>query len=538
MIRLRGFKFAGCHLIQNPGACMGLWTFYFFAKLYLYYAGMIRFDVLLNLLLLAFLVLPLPKRSPYPLFLKAIKYVLSMIFGILLLWHDTWFPSPLDTVALLKQQGLPSREYVYSFLLRFYGPKVIIILAVLFFFCFLVRRYRRIAAVGTAFLLLLPLFVSSSEAKYQSSDELDKSAASFFNAETTRFTHVKPSSGNNTDFDIIILHICSLSWDDLRDLDMEGHPFFQQFDYLFTNFNSVTTYSNPSAIRLLNANCGQSRHNDLYNPNNVRKECSLFDGLRTQGYEIHMARNHNGKYGNFDNEVKRFGQLEAVPFTPTNLAFQKYMFDDSPVYDDYPVLEQWWKARQKSGSKKVVLYYNSVSLHDGTHRVDDKNWWGKAGKELYRGSVMALFDDLTKFFNYLAASGRDIVIIFVSEHGRSIHGSAIAPPGLRDIPLPRITTVPVGIKFIKKGSRAVHTGRNIIISKPTSYFALSYLTTAFTEQSPFRSDRYSTGNFANSIPQTDFVAENQGNLIIKKGGDYYLFGKDKKWTRLSENELQ
>jgi cellulose synthase operon protein YhjU len=517
---------------------MGLWTFYFFAKLFLYFKGVVRFDVVWNLLFLGFLVLPLPRGFRSLTFLKVVKYILSAVFGVLLLWHDTWFPAPSETFSLLKQYGLPSREYIYGFLLRFYDPTAIIVLIALFFLCLLVRKYRKIAAAVTALLLLLPLFISSGEAKHLSGEELDKGVTFFFNAETTRLTYFKPVPGSSVDFDIIILHICSISWDDLRDLNMEGHPFFQQFDYLFTNFNSVTTYSNPSAIRLLNANCGQCRHDDLYNTNTVRKECSLFNGLRSRGYDIQIARNHNGNYGNFNDEIKRFGQLEATVFTPAGLAFKKYMFDDSPVYDDYDVLEQWWKARQKSGAKKVALYYNSVSLHDGTHLVAEKNWWKKVSKEQYKVFLTVLLEDLSKFEDLVASSGRNAVILFVAEHGRSIHGSAIAPPGLRDIPLPRITTVPVGIKFMAKGSRTVQAGRNIQISKPTSYFALSYLVAAFTEQSPLRSDRYFSRNFVDSIPQADFISENQGNLIIKKKGDYYLFGKDKKWTRLSESELK
>ncbi len=515
---------------------MGLWTFYFAAKIYLYYKGFIRLDIVLNILFLAFLLIPIPGQFKFSKFVTMLKYFLSVVFGVLLLWHDSWLPAPLEAVRLLQQNGLPSREYIYGFLLRFFSLKEILILVVIMSLCVLVRKYRKITAAGTVILLLLPLFISAGEAKRQSGQEVEKYLGSFYNSELTRLIHFKPPQGGNPGFDIVILHVCSLSWDDLHDLHLEGHPFFKQFDYLFTNFNSVTTYSNPSAIRLLNANCGQRRHDDLYNI--APRECSLMDSLHAQGYELDFARNHNGKYGKFDEEIKRYGQLGATPFAPTNLVARKFMFDNSPVYDDYSVLEQWWRARQKSRSKQVALYYNTVTLHDGTHWSKDTDWWNKDDKEQYRASVQSLLDDLARFYDLMASSGRDVLVVFVGEHGRSIHGSAVAPPGLRDIPLPRITLVPVGIKLFGKGYHNVQAGRDLIIAKPASYLALSYMLAAFTERSPFQADQYASRNFIDSIPQTFFVSENQDNVIVKRDSDYYLYGKDKKWIFLTENELK
>ncbi len=512
---------------------MGLWTLYFAAKIYLYFTGSIRLDVILNLLFFAFLLIPIPEQSKSVKLLTFAKVFLSVVFAILLLWHDTWFPAPLDAYHLLKQNGIPSTEYIYSFLLRFYNLKEILILVLILSFCVLVRKYRKIMTAGTVMLLIFPLFISPGAAKQK---EIEKYLGSFYNSELTRLTHFKPPQGGSPDFDIIILHICSLSWDDLQELNMAEHPFFKQFDYVFTNFNSVSTYSNPSAIRLLNANCGQRRHPDLYS--GLPQECSLMESLRAEGDTIYFARNHNGKYGNFDDEVKRYGQLNVAPFVPANLVAKKYMFDDSPVYDDYAVLEQWWSARQKLKSKTATLYYNTVTLHDGSHWIADKEWWKKDHREMYREFLSGLLDDLTKFFNLVASSGRDAVIIVIGEHGRAVRGSAMETPGLRDIPLPRVATVPVGIKFFGKAYHDAQSGRNLVISKPVSYFALSYVLAEFMEQSPFKSDRYMTRNFIDSIPITNFVSENQDNIIVKKDDRYYLFGKDKKWILLTENELK
>jgi len=515
---------------------MWFWTAYFFAKIYLYYKGILRLDVLLNLLFLVYLVISIPTRFKFFKLFTVVKFIISMILGVLLLFHDSWLPSPLGALNLAESKGMPSHEYVYHFLLGFYNPKELGILICILFLCILLRKYKKIMAAGTALLLISPLLISSGNVNHPSTEELERYLGSFYKAESTRLIHFNPSGSAKSAFDIIILHVCSLSWDDLNDVNMKGDPFFRHFDYLFTNFNSATTYSNPAVIRLLNANCGQRRHADLYNQ--LPKECSLVESLSVQGYEIQFARNHNGIYDKFDEEVKRYGHLDARPFPLTNLTATKSMFDDSPVYDDYSVLEQWLAARKKLGSKKVTLYYNTLSLHDGTHWAADKNWWVKDNLQQYRESVRDLFEDMTKFINLVARSGRDTIIILIGEHGRSVHGSPIAPPGLRDIPLPRIATVPVGIKFIGRKHSANQTGRQVIIARPTSYLALSSLLAAFTEQSPFASGRYWTHNFIDNIPQTDFVAENFGNIVLKRGSDYYLFGKDEKWIPLSENELK
>ncbi len=262
------------------------------------------------------------------------------------------------------------------------------------------------------------------------------------------------------------------------------------------------------------------------------------ESLHAQGYTIFFARNHNGKYGNFDDEVSRYGHLEVSPFIPEGLEARKFMFDNSPVYDDYPLLEQWWMARQKLGSKKAALYYNTVSLHDGSHWIADKEWWKKDHKEYYREFLTGLLDDMTKFFKFIASSEREVIVIVVGEHGRAVRGSVMETPGLRDIPLPRITMVPVGIKFFGKAYNSVQPHKGLIISKPASYFAISFMLAAFEENSPFHSNQYDSRNFIDSIPQTSFVSENEGNIIVKKDNDYYLFGKNNKWTQLTDTELK
>ncbi|MDH4164277.1 MAG: cellulose biosynthesis protein BcsG [Nitrospirota bacterium] len=515
---------------------MGIWTFYFLAKLYLHYRGYVRLDVLLNLLFLAFIVFPLPKRFGESTLALMAKQALAMIIAVLLIWRESWLPDPLHAITMLQQNGMPSREYLYQFFLRLLVPKELAVFTVIAVLSFLVRKYRRSAATGMAVLLLIPLVFVTGEHGRRSPDEVDAHVRSFFNAESMRVIRPVPPQATSRDFDILILHICSLAWDDLRELGMQDHPFFKQFDFLFTNFNTVTTYSNPAAIRLLNGNCGQRRHADLYNT--LPGDCSLMKGLGHQGYAIRFSRNHNGTYGKFDQELRQLGHLDAAPFAPSNLEARKYMFDDTPVYADYDVLEQWWKNRLRSSEKKVALYYNSVSLHDGSHWTDDREWWKRDNREQYREFLQSLLDDLSRFMGTLAASGRDVLVIVAGEHGRAVRGNAIETPGLRDIPLPRITIVPVGLKLISKDRRTGAAGRNMIIDKPSSYLSLAFTIEAFAGQSPFVTDRYATRAFIDSIPQTSFAAENQNNLVVKMDDEYYFYGKERKWIYLSREALK
>lgn len=509
---------------------MSLWSFYFLAKLYLYFRGFIRLDFFLNLLFMAFLVIPLPKRLKPSKPFMIIKSFLSLTLGLLLLWHDSWLPPFFDSMIFLNQQGIPSKEYIYQFILGFFNPLEAAVLSSVLIFFFLLQRFMRLTSLVIILLLVVPIREFG-----QPDGEIDRHLDAFYKSESSRIIRFEKAKKDNLDFDLVIIHVCSLSWDDLKEAGLEDHPIFKQFDYLFTNFNSVTSYSNPSAIRLLRANCGQQRHDALYSDG--PKECNLFEALRQEGYETYFALNHDGTYGHFTDEVRRLGHLDE-PFLPKALPVQAYSFDGTPIYDNYTQLERIWKKREESNSKMAAIYYNTISLHDGVHWAEDKNWWKKDRRlENYNEFAQELLGDITRFFDLLRSSERDIVILFVPEHGMALRGSSIQAPGLRDIPLPQITRVPVGIKVIRKRSPHAPVHQQLI-SRPTSYLSLSYMLKVFLEENQFEIDRFTTKEFTDKIPQTDFVAENQGIQIAKKGSDYFLYGKEKKWIMVPASAIQ
>jgi hypothetical protein len=185
----------------------------------------------------------------------------------------------------------------------------------------------------------------------------------------------------------------------------------------------------------------------------------------------------------------------------------------------------------------VALYYNTVTLHEGTHRGDDSGWWKKDRKYLYKEFLVKMLVDMTKFLKMLTDSGRNVVVMFVPEHGMALRGSVMQAPGLRDVPLPKITNTPVGVKLIGPAFNGVRIDQKII-SKPTSYLALAFMMSKFADKSPFMHETYFSPVFLDAIPQTDFVAENEGSMVAKVGSKYFYIGKDKKWMGLTQQELK
>jgi cellulose synthase operon protein YhjU len=332
---------------------------------------------------------------------------------------------------------------------------------------------------------------------------------------------------------VVLLHVCSLSWDDLLAVGMDRDEFFSRFDVLFTRFNSVTSHSNPAAIRLLRAGCGQPPHEALYRP--AQDDCYLFDVFRQAGYRPSFALNHDGRYGGLRDEIERLGHA-AGEVDVTGAPVRQIDFNGSVIRDDFSVLNAWWKARQRAGAQPALLYYNTITLHDGGHGVGEPEWWKRDRAQRYRESARALFHDLDEFMTILESSGRRSVVVFVPEHGLALRGSKLQPPGVREVPLPQITTVPVGIKLIGRGW---HRGRETprrIITQPTSYFALASWLAAVLHWDGLQ-DHGVTTRIA--VPSTDFLAENEAARVVQHGSDYLVNGGSfgTRWVRLGADVL-
>ncbi|MEI8617012.1 cellulose biosynthesis protein BcsG [Pseudoalteromonas sp. B193] len=60
-----------------------------------------------------------------------------------------------------------------------------------------------------------------------------------------------PNQVNGELFDVIILNICSMAVADLNAIGVSVTDMYKDFDVVFSDFNSATSYSGPAAVRLL-----------------------------------------------------------------------------------------------------------------------------------------------------------------------------------------------------------------------------------------------------------------------------------------------
>ncbi len=525
-----------------------LWNYYFLFKIYLFITGAINIDIQLNLLLLLFVVLPVGGRMQRIKILLLCKTAVSIVLAFLLLWRDSWLPSITDASSLIQEHGMPSLEYILSFIKGGLSMSVVMFSIVLLLVSFMLHQYKLVSICIMAVLItVVPIAtglrnaatisqIQQPEIAEASEKDPAKYLDSFYAKESER-TIVFKQPGAPA-FDLVIIHLCSLSWDDLKEIGMtQDDPFFKDFDYLFTNFNSATGYSGPAVIRLLQSNSGQRSHADIHG-SGTPKELFLFESLASVGYERYIAMDHDGKYGNYNTALKKNGLNGAKLIKQDGLASAAIFFDGkTPLYKDMDMFKKWFEERNAIKAEKAALYFNAVKMHAGSHWVGEKKWSGRDPREQYKELESEVLRDVKKMIDLLKSSKRNTVLVLVSEHGRALTGSSFQPPDLRDVPLPKITKVPMAIKLIGPKFNSARVNQTVI-SKPTSYFALSWLLSKFVERSPFGSTADAPQEIATKIPKTEYVSENDTGKIVEIDGVYHYLGKSRKWVTLTPEQLK
>jgi cellulose synthase operon protein YhjU len=520
---------------------MGLWSAYFFAKFLLYAGGYIGFSPWLNLLFALFTALP-PQNARQ----RFTKNLIAVPLGIMLLYHDSWLP-PIERV-LSQTQNLATFTVPYLIELagRFINWKVLLALAVMLAVYVLAKRKLRMSTfvfLGLLAIMLIPQGRSLVEPAIATTagpagtpaaaaridprnlrrEALDELLAQFYAKELSRQVHFAASAATDDPYDIVLLHVCSLSWDDLQAAKRADDPLLQRFDILFSSFNSGASYSGPAALRLLRGNCGDTSHKQLYDP--PSRDCLVIDGLQDAGFEPHWLMNHDGKFGDFFSDVRDRGAFPAALEDARGAAVAQHSFDGSPIYDDYSVLSRWWAKRASNPSARVVLYYNSISLHDG-NQIDGKAVG--AGSSSFADRLGKLSGDLGRFLDDLRRSGRHVIVVIVPEHGAAVRGDKRQIPGLREIPTPAITHVPVGVVLVNAARAATEVQQRI--DSPTSYLALNELLSRFLADNPFAQPTLNLSTYTQNLPQTESVAENDGTVIMQIGGQYMMRTPDGAWS--------
>ncbi|AUX91795.1 cellulose biosynthesis protein BcsG [Mixta gaviniae] len=524
---------------------LGGWNFYFLIKFALLWFGYLNFHALANLVFLAWLLLPLPSER-----LHRLRSWISLPIGIALFWHDTWLPGPQSILSQGGQVAGFSGAYLLDLFNRFINWQMVgaaFVMLVLYLF---ISQWVRITVLVSLLLIwinliniagpsfsLLPTRSATPEvvlnkqtpANNAAADKnaLDESAPPtsanltaylnrFYETEKQRVTHFPDTlSPDSQPFDVLIINICSLAWSDIDAVQLRDHPLWKHFDILLNNYNSATGYSGPAGIRLLRASCGQTSHSDLYKP--AQQQCYLFDNLAKLGFKEQLMMDHTGVFGNYLKELRDFGDIQAPLMSQTGIAPELTSFDGSPVFNDAQLMQRWLDDRSKSSDARTATFYNLIPLHDGTREL------GSAGTAPYKPRAQVLFDQLDAFLTNLEKSGRRVMVMVVPEHGAAVVGDKMQMSGLRDIPSPSITHVPVGIRFV--GMKAPHQGQSLSVDTPTSLLALSELLSRVVDGQVFNAPNVNMSVLTENLPQTPVVSENDNAVVMMYQG--------KPWIRLN-----
>lgn len=318
--------------------------------------------------------------------------------------------------------------------------------------------------------------------------------------------------GDAQPFDLLVINICSLSWSDIEAIQLDKHPLWSKFDILFKNFNSATAYSGPASIRLLRASCGQSSHKDLYQPQD--QQCYLFDNLAKLGFTSQLMMDHSGVFGNYLQNIQDDGNMRAPMMSQKGISNQLASFDGEPIYNDLELLNRWLEQQKNGGDTRSATFMNIIPLHDGNRFV------GTNKTADYRMRAQTLFDQLNTFLEELEKSGRKVMVVVVPEHGAALVGDKMQMSGLRDIPSPSITHIPVGIKLI--GMKAPQPASPVVVSAPSSYLAISELVSRMVDGKVFTTPSVDWQTLTQGLPETAVISENDNAIVMQYQGKPYI----------------
>lgn len=533
---------------------LGIWNVYFIGKFALAYTGYLRLDLLLNAAFFLFLLIPIRGK-----WLHRLHALIALVLGTALLWSESWLPG-IDSI-LANKSGITgfSVNYVvqlaWDFInFRMVGWGFVILLAY-----YLLRDFVRvttITALYLVFLIVQPFFtaptapvravpaVAADTPKTNeeilnlanaatttdavvSAEEVDTWYKAFLDYEKDRVAQLPTGiSAKDTPFDIIILNICSLSNDDLVATGLDRHAVWSKFDVRFSDFSSATSYSGPATLRLLTAACGQPPHSALYGER--RPQCELLNRFAAAGWENRLYLDHNGRFDNYLASLRELAGLTPALNDLTKLHVRYEAFDGSPVYDDADVFNQWFSDLCARPASRTVSLFNLVALHDGNRAP------GSAKSFDYAPLAKSLLDDLEGIMDRIEKSGRPVLFIVVPEHGAAVRGDKIQMARLREIPSPKITNVPVLVKFFGlKLDGALRT-----IEAPTSYLALAELMARTATSGVYR-DREADASAAvdailRDLPQTWPVSQNANASVVRFVGVHWVRLHAGKWIKYPE----
>ncbi|EPK6109916.1 TPA: cellulose biosynthesis protein BcsG, partial [Klebsiella pneumoniae] len=138
---------------------LGGWNFYFLVKFALLWAGYLNFHPMLNLVFLAFLLVPIPREK-----LHRIRHWIAIPLGFALFWHDTWLPGPESIFSQGSQIAGFSASYIWDLIVRFINWSMVGAFFVLLVLWLFISQWLRVTVFVSAMVVwlavspLLPAF--------------------------------------------------------------------------------------------------------------------------------------------------------------------------------------------------------------------------------------------------------------------------------------------------------------------------------------------------------------------------------------------
>ncbi|MDE2313134.1 MAG: cellulose biosynthesis protein BcsG [Elusimicrobia bacterium] len=507
-----------------------LWAAYFAVKLWLNFKGVIAIHFWPNLALLALAMPYAPSRGPEGVKKSMlVRQCLAVPLGAALFWYDSYLPPFIYSMKfLLANRSLVFNGFSGEFLAGLAAKETSFIALAALLALFLFAAKKKLHPTPIVFLALMLVFVKSLRGGGRG---VPADLQRFYAQQAKEWVPFPSGTVSSPPFDIVFIHICSLAWDDLKVIHETNPQFLDDANIVFTDFNSATSYSAPAALRLSRAPCGQVAHDALYRP--WPPQCDLWTQLRVAGYRTYAQLNTAPAYYGMAAELKKYAGLDW-PGKVDGLPVQMLSFDGQPVYANKPVLDRWLAKRQQDGEPRAALFYNTITLHTGGHE-DVSDWWKEPALDEYSQAFSSLDRDLVAFEYELARDGRSTAVVIVPEHGAALRGTRIQAAQLRDIPLPRITEVPVAVRFI--GPLFRNAPAKITVPAPSSYLALAKLLSDLISDPGLASRPGALAAEAGSLPATGYLSETQNWKVFMDKGQYYLLSKDGDWRTLPREDV-
>ena len=524
---------------------LGVWNLYFLIKFVLFARGDISFHFLENLALFSFLALSFNKPI-----LQRAKHIIAAVAAIVLFYHDSWLPP----ISRLTKQAANLQDFSIGYFLEI-SARVVnfdlllggFIVAIFYWYTAKWLRYTSFSVLGFGYVYWLSVSVQQptepapvvrssrdyTEINAQPQVDVgqgytkqtpDQQLQDFYQQQSLLKSNF-PAAITGEPFDVLILNVCSIANADLEAIGVDINELFADFDILFSDFNSATSYSGPAAIRLLRASCGQTSQPQLFKP--AAQQCHLFSNLAKLGYNTQVAMNHDGHFDDFKGLISTYGGINVPRLDFSQYSPAQYGFDDKPIYSDQEVLTNWLKSQPLTNTPRA-LYYNTISLHDG-NQIAGKSRMSSI--QSYPMRQKQLFSDISDFIAELKKQQRNTLLMVVPEHGAALVGDKVQFSGLREIPSPKIVSVPTAVKFI--GANVKHSGL-ITVSEPTSYFALSELVGRALSNDVF-SGSGSIRALLDNLPIAPKVAENQDTIMMYINNRPHIQLDGGEWTAYPQN---